>query len=160
MHEDLYNNEEKISKLRDIMQYKLPQGIRRYSSLEPITIENFSNFLDDLEYSCNFLDFDLLRFIIIYYKNEDLTNKLEIYEKNLEKFRAETTVHELLKHWMPRFDVKEIPDKFKSCVTELSWDPSTTKVKDLKEIQKKLRDLLPQELAMATDKVQKNIFIV
>ena len=32
---------------------------------------------------------------------------------------------------------------------ELSWDPKTKKVKDLREIQHKLEDTLPQELAMA-----------
>ena len=152
MREDLQFNEERISKLRDIIQYKLPQrlkGIRKYISLESITVENFSIFFEDMEYLWDFLDFDLLRCIIIFYKNENLNHKLEIYEKNLENFCAETTIQELIKHWMPRFDVNEIPDKLKLCVTELSWDPSTTKVKDLRGIQKKLKDSLPQELAMA-----------
>ena len=152
MMEDLQFNEEKISKLRDIIQYKLPQrlkGIRKYISLESISVENFLNFFEDMEYLWDFLDFDLLRCIIISYKNKDLNHKLEIYEINLENFCAETTIQELIKHWMPRFDVNEIPDKLKLCVTELSWDPSTTKVKDLKGIQKKIKDSLPQELAMA-----------
>ena len=152
MMEDLQFNKEKISKLRDIIQYKLPQrlkGIRKYISLDSITVENFSTFFEDMEYLWDFLDFDLLRCIIISYKNKDLNHKLEIYEKNLENFCAETTIQELIKHWMPRFDVNEIPDKLKLCVTELSWDPSTSKVKDLKGIQKRLKDSLPQELAMA-----------
>ena len=152
VREDLLFNEERISKLRDIIQYKLPQrlrGIRKYISLESITLENVSIFFEDMEYLWDFLDFDLLRCIIIFYKNENLNNKLEIYEKNLEIFCAETTIQELIKHWMPRFNVNEIPDKLKLCVTELSWDPSTTKVKDLRGIQEKLKDSLPQELAMA-----------
>ena len=150
--EDLQNNEENISKLRNMMRFQLPQrlkGIRRYIPLESITIENFSNFFEKLEYLWDFLDFDLLRCIIKFYKNKDLNNKLKIYEKNVEKFCDETTIQELMKHWMPRFDINEIPDELKLCVTELSWDPSTTKVKDLKGIQKKLRDSFPQELAMA-----------
>ena len=152
MREDLLFNEEKISKLRDIIQYKLPQrlkGIRKYISLESITLENVSIFFENMENLWDFLDFDLLRCIIIFYKNENLNNKLEIYEKNLEIFCAETTIQELIKHWMPRFDINEIPDKLKLCVTELSWNPSTTKVKDLRGIQEKLKDSLPQELAMA-----------
>ena len=32
---------------------------------------------------------------------------------------------------------------------ELSWDPKRKKVRDLREIQHKLEDALPQELAMA-----------
>ena len=152
LREDLKYNEENISKLRYLIQYQLPQrlkGIRTYISLESITMENFSNFFEELEYLWDFLDFDLLRSLIIFYKNEDLNNKLEIYEKNLIKFCAETTIQELVQHWMPRFDVNKIPDELKLCVTELSWDPSTTKVKDLKGIQKKLKDSLPRELAMA-----------
>ena len=152
VREDLEYNEEKITNLRDIIQYKLPQrlkGIRRYISLESITVENYSNFFEDMEDLWDFLDFDLLRCIIIFSKNENLNNKLEIYEKNVKKFCADTTIEELIEHWMPRFDVNEIPDKLKLCVTELSWDPSTTKVKDLKEIQNNLKDPLPQELAMA-----------
>ena len=105
VREDLEFNEEKITNLRDIIQYKLPQrlrGIRKYISLESITVENFSNFFEDMEYLWDFLDFDLLRCIIIFYKNENLNNKLEIYEKNLENFCAKTTIQELIKHWMPR----------------------------------------------------------
>ena len=150
--ENLPIDEEKIHKLRRIIRYKLPQrlkGIRKYIPLESITVENFSNFFEKLEYLWDFLDFDLVKCIIIFYKNKDLNNKLEIYEEKLEKFCAETTIQELIKHWMPRFDVNEIPDKLKLCITELSWDPSTTKVKDLRGIQKKLKDSLPQELAMA-----------
>ena len=152
VREDLQNNEEKISKLRHMMEYQLPQrlqGIRKYVSLESITIEKFSKFFQELENLWNFLDFDLIRCIIIFYNNEDLNIKLEIYEKNLEYFCDETTIQELIIHWMPRFDVNEISEKLKLCVTELSWDPNTTKVKDLKRIRKKLYDSLPQELAMA-----------
>ena len=135
-----------------MIQFQLPQrlkGIQSYISVESITIENFSNFFRELEYLWDFLDFDLLRCIIIFYNNENLNSKLEKYEENVEKFCDETTIQELIKHWMPRFDVNEIPDKLKLCVTELSWDPSTAKVKDLKGIRKKLKDSLPQELAMA-----------
>ena len=153
MKEDLQSNEEKILELRDIIENKLPQqiiGIRKYISLESITVENFSNFFEDLECLWDFLDFDLLRCMIIPYKNNELNSKLERYEKNLEKFCAETTIRELIEHWIPRFEEDEIPDKLKLCVTELSWDPSTTKVKDLKIMQKELKDSLPQELAMAS----------
>ena len=89
LREDLLFNEERISKLRDIIQYKLPQrlrGIRKYISLESITVENFSIFFEDMGYLWDFFDFDLLRCIIIFYKNENLNNQLEIYEKNLEIF--------------------------------------------------------------------------
>ena len=142
-------NEENISNLRTFMQFKLPQKIRNYISLESITIENISNSFEEMENLWDFLDFDLLRSIIIFYKNKDLNNKLKIYEKNFEKFCAETTIQELIEHWRPRFDVNKIPDELKLCVRELSWDPCTTKVKDLKEVKKKIRDFFPHELAKA-----------
>ena len=150
--EDLLNNVKKISKLRDIIEYKLPlrlKGIRDHIRLDSITIENFSNFFKELEDLWDFLDFDLLRCIIMAYKNEDLIINVNIYAKNLENFCAETTIQELIEHWMPRFVEDDIPEKLKLCVTELEWDPTTRKVKDLKKIQKKLKKSLPQELAMA-----------
>ena len=152
VHEDLQNDKEKLSELPDIIRYKLPQrlkGIRYHISCEPITKEDFTKFLNELEDLWNFLDYDLLKSIIMVYDNAELIDKLRIYEQNVGKFCAETTVSELIKYWMPRFDENEIPDKFKECVTELSLDPNTCKVEALKDIQKKLRHSLPQELAMA-----------
>ena len=148
----MLDNKKKISKLRDIIEYKLPlrlKGIRDYICLDSITIHNFSNFFKELENLWDFLDFDLLRCIIMAYKNEDLKSNVKIYENNLENFCAETTIQELIEHWMRRFVEDEIPEKLKLCVTELAWDPTTRKVKDLKKIQKKLKKSLPQELAMA-----------
>ena len=150
--EYLQNDQQKLSELPDIIRYKLPQrlkGMRRHISFKSVTIENFSSFFYDLEDLWNFLDYDLLKCIILAYKNKELINKLKIYEHNIDNFCAETTINQLIEHWMPRFDENDIPEKFKTCVTKLSWDPNTCKVKDLKEIQKKLKDSLPQELAMA-----------
>ena len=152
INEYLQNDQQKLSELPDIIRYKLPQrlkGIRRHISYKSVTIENFSDFFYDLEDLWNFLDYELLKCIILAYKSKELINKLKIYEHNIEKFCAETTINQLIEHWMPRFDENDIPDKFKLCVTKLSWDPDTCKVKELKDIQKKLRDSLPQELAMA-----------
>ena len=152
INEYLKNDQQKLSELPNVIRYELPhrlKGIRRHISYKSITIENFSDFFYDLEDLWNFLDYDLLKCIILAYKNKELINKLEVYENNIEKFCAETTIKQLIEHWMPRFVEDEIPDKFKSCVTQLSWDPNKRKVKELKEIQTKLRDSLPQELAMA-----------
>ena len=152
IHEELQNDKEKLSKLPVIIRYRLPQrlkGIRHHISCKPITEENFTEFFNDLEDLWNFLDYDLLKSIIMTYKNPELIDKLRIYEQNVGKFCVETTVSELIKYWMPRFDENEIPSEFKACVTELSLDPNTCKVKALKDIQKKLKHSLPQELAMA-----------
>ena len=148
----LKNDQEKLSELPNVIQYELPhhlKGIRCHVSYKSITIENFSDFFYDLEDLWNFLDYDLLKEIIWAYKYKELIIKLEVYEHNIEKFCAETTIKQLIEHWTPRFVEHDIPDKYKSCITKLSWDPNTCKVKDLKDIQKKLRHALPQELAMA-----------
>ena len=55
----------------------------------------------------------------------------------------------MIRYWNPRFAEEKIPSELKSCVMKLSWDPKTRKVKDLREIQHKLEDALPQELASA-----------
>ena len=152
INEYLQKDQQKLSELPNVIRYELPhhlKGIRHHISYKSITIETFSDFFCDLEDLWNFLDYDLLKEIIWAYKYKELINKLEVYEHNIEKFCAETTIKQLIKHWTPRFVEDDIPDNFKSCVTKLSWDPNICKVKDLKDIQKKLRHSLPQELAMA-----------
>ena len=159
--EDLQHDGEKISELSDLIQYKLPlrlKGLRHYITDESVPINNFSTFFRKLECLWDFLDFDLLRCIIIAYKNKELNIKLEEYEANLEKFCTETTIQELIKHWKPRFKESDIPPELKSCVTELKWDPCTSKVKDLMEIQDELRDPIPQELAKAAFYIYKITF--
>ena len=83
------------------------------------------------------------------YGNKELKNECEIYKKNIEHFCSETTIYDLIKYWRPRLANEKIPSELKSCVMELSWDPKTKKVKDLREIQQKLEDTFPQELARA-----------
>ena len=152
IYEDLQNDKQKLSQLPVIIRYKLPQrlkGINDHIPYESITKENFPEFFKKLENLWNFLDYDLLKSIIMAYQNAELIDKVRLYEQNVGKFCAETTVSELIKYWMPRFHENEIPPEFRACVTELSLDPKTCKIKALKDIQKKLRQLLPQELAKA-----------
>ena len=97
----------------------------------------------------NILDCDLLCFMVKTYGKSELKKKCESYERNIEVFCAETTISDLIRYWNPRFVEEKIPNELKSCVMELSWDPKRKKVRDLREIQHKLEDALPQELAMA-----------
>lgn len=140
----------KISELPVIIEFGLPQrlkGIKNYINHMPITRENFSEFFSKLESMWDFLDYDLLGCIIFAYENDELIEKLEEYELEVEKFITETTIYELLICWKPRYAHGDIPNELISCVTELSWDPKINKVKELKVIQHKLRNSLPQELA-------------
>ena len=150
--EELLHDPVKISQLPDTFQYYLPhrlKGIRDHVQYECISKEEFSTFFRSLEKLWNILDCDLLCFMVKKYGNSELKKKCENYERSIEVFCAETTISDLIKHWNPRFVEEKIPSKLKSCVMELSWDPKTKKVKDLREIQHKLEDALPQELAKA-----------
>ena len=150
--EELLSDPVKMSKLPDILEYTLPQrlkGIRDHVQYECITKKQFSKFFRSLEKMWNILDCDLLCFLVKRYGNSDLQKKCENYKRNIELFCDETTISDLIRHWNPRFVEEKIPSELKSCVMKLSWDPKTKKVKDLKEIQHKLEDALPQELASA-----------
>ena len=150
--EEFLHDPLKMSQLPDILEYTLPQrlkGLRDHVQGECITKEQFSKFFRSLEKMWNILDCDLLCFLVKTYGQSELKKKCESYERNIEVFCTETTILDLIRHWKPRFVEEKIPSELKSCVMELSWNPETKKVKDLREIQHKLEDALPQELAMA-----------
>ena len=150
--EELLKTSVKISELPDIIRYKLPQrlrGIKEHVRYDSITEEQFSEFFRSLEEMWNFLDCDLLCFMIKKYGKSEHQNRCQNYERRIERFCSETTISDLIRYWKPRFVHTKIPSELKSCVMELSWDPKTKKVEDLKEIQNILRAALPQELAMA-----------
>jgi len=150
--EELWHDPLKISRLPDIIEYALPhrlKGIRNYIQHKPITKEQFSEFFKSLERMWNILDCDLLFFMVKKYGKAELKEDCKRYKRNVELFCAETTISDLMENWNPRFVNEKIPIELKSCVMELSWDPQTKKVNDLREIQNKLEDALPQELAMA-----------
>ena len=150
--EELLRVSVKISELPNIIRYKLPQrlrGIREHVRYDSITEEQFPDFFRNLEEMWNFLDCDLLCFMVKKYGQSEHRNRCQNYERNIEHFCSETTISDLIKYWKPRFVDKKIPSELKSCVMEFSWDPKTKKVKDLREIQHRLKAALPQELAMA-----------
>ena len=150
--EELLHDPVKISQLPDIFEYTLPQrlkGIRDHIQYEGITKEKFFKFFRSLEKMWNILDCDLLCFLVKTYGKSELNKMCESYERNIEVFCAKTTISDLIRYWNPRFVEEKIPSELKSCVMKLSWDPKTKKVKDLREIQHKLEDALPQELASA-----------
>ena len=150
--EELLRDPVKISQLPVIFEYTLPhrlKGIREHVQYESITKEKFSKFFWSLEKMWNILDCDLLCFLVERYGKSELQNKCKTYKKNIEDFCAKTTISDLIRYWDPRFDKEKIPSELKSCVMKLSWDPKTKTVKDLREIQHKLEDALPQELARA-----------
>ena len=152
MKEELLHDPVKISQLPNLFEYYLPQrlkGIRDHVKYECITKEQFSKFFRSLEKTWNILDCDLLCFLVKKYGKSELKRKCENYKRNIEVFCAETTISDLIKYWSPRFVKEKIPSELKSCVMELSWDPKSKRVKDLREIQHKLENALPQELAMA-----------
>ena len=150
--EEILHDPNKISELPDIIEYALPhrlQGLKDHIQYESITMETFNKYFRKIERMWNILDYELLFFIVKIYGKQELKKKCETYKNNIELFCSETTISNLIKNWSPRFPYDMIPSELKSCVMELSWDPNTKKVKDLKEVQHKLEDALPQELARA-----------
>ena len=141
------HKEKMIPNLLLAMPFILPRrlkGIRKYISFASITEENFSNLLEDLENFWSYDDLDVLRCMIEFCEDKKLEFMLKKHEENVKTFCAETTIRELVE--CSTFGKN--PDKYLSCVAEISMDPNTTKVKYLNGILKKLRDSLPQELAM------------
>jgi len=145
---EIESDQKKMNHFPNLIKYELPQrlkGLRQFIPCE----NSFPQFFDSLENMWNILDHDLLGCIIYAYNNDELTEELEEYEHRVNEFAAETSIYDLIKHWKPRYLIDDIPEEIKSCVTELSWDPKVRKVRDLKDIQMKLRSPLPQELAQA-----------
>ena len=150
--EEVLHTSVKISELPDIIRYRLPQrfrGIREHLQYDFITEDQFSEFFKSLEEMWNFLDCDLLCHMVKKYGKPEHQSRCRNYESKIEHFCSETTISDLIKYWKPRFTHTKIPSELKSCVMEFSWNPDTKKVKDLREIQHRLKAALPQELAMA-----------
>ena len=135
-----------ISQLPDALPYQLQQLRSRFLKYECITINKY---LQNLEGMWNILDYEFLCYMTKEYGNQTLKIKCEKYKNSIEKFCSITTISDLLKYWTPRLPNKLISSELKSCILELSWDPKTKKLKDVKEIQHKLEDVLPQEITRA-----------
>ncbi len=149
---EILNDEQKIRELPDLIEYELPQRFKalgNFVTRTSLTRDNFDKLFEALERMWSFIDYDLLRTIILEYENIELMNKVDDYKEDVEKFCAETTIYEFIQAWKPRYNEQDIPQELRMCVTELSLDLETSTVKDLKKIQDKLRYSLPQELAMA-----------
>ena len=149
---EILNDEQKIRKLPDNIKYGLPQRLKPLSNFvthTSLTRDNFDKFFKALERMWSFIDYDLLRTIIYQFNITELIKKVDEYKEEVERFCAETTIYEFIQVWQPRYNEQNIPEELRKFVTELSWDPETRFIKDLKEIQLKLKDALPQELAMA-----------
>ncbi len=155
--EEILHDEQKLRELPDLIEYGLPQRLKRLRSFvirssltrASLTRDNFDTFFEALEQLWSFIDYDLLRTIIYELENIELMNKVDDYTEEVEKFCAETTICDFIQVWKPRYDDQDIPQELRMCVTELSLDLETSTVEDLKKIQLKLRYSLPQELAQA-----------
>ena len=146
------SNKSEITKFRDRVKHGLPQrlkGLKDHIDYSSIKDDDVSEFFWRFHDICSFLDYDLLSFIIKRCGTDELKTQMEEYIRGLEKFCEDVTIDELIKHWKPRFADDAIPTELASCVVKLDWDPTTTKVIELKKIQSKIRKVLPQELAMA-----------
>ena len=145
------SNKSEIPKFRDrVVKHGLTQrlkGLKDHIDYFSIKDDDVSDFFWNFHDLCNFLDCEFLSFIIKRCGTDELKSQMDEYIRSLEKFCKDVTIGELIKHWNPRF--ADIPPEISSCVCTFDWDPTTTKVIDLKKIQHKITKKLPQELAMA-----------
>ncbi len=150
IRKEIMSSSEKISTFCEVMKEALPQPLQglkyhiEYTSLEE---NNVAHFFNSLEYIYDFIDYELLEFIIITFGNDKLQENFQDYVKKVKRFCAETTVYDFITCWEPRFEISAIPPELTQCITSMSWNSKTTKVERLNELKRKLqRQCLKSEL--------------
>lgn len=139
-------------KFCDTVKEKLPLrliALKGYINYENIQEDDVTLFFDTLDDIWDFLDYDLLRFIIRRCGDKQLKDAMSDYEQRMKTFIDKTTIHALIYNWKPRFEQDQIPEYFKECVVTLLWDPYSRTIKDLKLFLERMTKVLPQELAKA-----------
>ncbi len=143
---------ESVAQFYEVMKEALPQplqGLKEHIDYTSLEERNVAHFFNSLEYIYDFIDYELLEFIINTFGNEALQIKFQEYKKAVKLFSVETTIFEFITCWEPRFDMTSIPNELITCVTRMSWDSRTTKVEKLSELKKYLSKAIPQERAVA-----------
>ena len=141
-----------IDKFIDTITEKLPQpllGLKDHIEKENLEKKDITRIFATLDDIWDFIDYELLKFIIWIYGDKELKAAMTDYERRMETFLENTTIHDFIKKWKPRIVEDQIPETFKTCIMKLLWDPSISKLKDLEMIRQKMRKILPQELAVA-----------
>ena len=106
-------------------------------------IDNYSTFkqaesVEDiflhLNFYLSFIDFSLLEHIIKYFGSVGLQQKMEQYSRDMELFRTETLVADIIPHLSGR---PEPPPHFARLTMKLNFDPQAHTLEDLEQHRKK-----------------------
>ncbi len=93
-------------------------------------------------YVFNFMDFDVLSSLIRQCGEPSLFEKMKIYEEKVKIKCGRITVTELIAHWSPPIFACDIPESFKTCVTEMFEDPNKCKAEDLRRLGLRFEHML------------------
>ncbi len=101
-------------------------------------------------YVSNFMDFDVLSSLIRQCGEPTLFEKMKSYEEKVKIKCGRITVTELIAHWSPPIFACDIPEAFKTCVTEMFEDPNKCKAEDLRKLGRRFEHMLiTQRIGMA-----------
>ena len=103
--------------------------------------DSTSEFLDNMSrytetYSCwNFIDTDILEYIIEKYGNRELKSAVTSYHKELEKFRKSTSVHQLVTIWDGMYKPSDIPNEYTDFMAKFKRESKTCSVQELDSLR-------------------------
>ena len=135
-------------KIKHILPQRL-KGLIKHIDSKSTERDDVSHFFYTLDCVWTFIDYELLQFIIKQWGTTELKIKMDAYVEKVNCFCEQTTIHDLITHWKPRINEDDFPDDLKKGVMRFSWDPMTTKVAELKSVQKFVQKACTQELAKA-----------
>ena len=93
-------------------------------------------------YVFNFMDFEVLSSLIRQCGEPSLFEKMKSYEEKVKIKCGRITVTELIAHWSPPIFEYDIPEAFKTCVTEMFEDPNKCKAEDLRRLGLRFEHML------------------
>ena len=118
----------------------LPNAISKEH--ETFIIDKYSVFMEAesveyifayLNFYLSFIDFSLLEHIIKHFGSHGLQQKMKLYSKDMEMFRTETSVADIIPHLSGR---PEPPPHFARLKRKLDFDPKTCTLEDLEQHRK------------------------
>ena len=112
-----------------------------------------------LSFYLSFIHFSLLEHIIEHFGSSVLQQKMKLYSRDMEMFRIETSVADIIPHLSGRH---EPPPHFAKLKIKLNFDPNTCTLEDLEQHRKKLGSELSLSqfaLFLCEIKVRRNLFV-
>lgn len=89
--------------------------------------------------SCwNFIDTDILEYIIEKHGSKELKSAVTSYHTELEEFRKSTSVHQLVTIWGRRYKPSDIPDGFTAFKARVNKKAKTCSVQELDSLRNEL----------------------